>query len=282
MDIFKEISPKLTVEQASELADRYGAGVDIEQNELLAFGLAAYAAEQGNPLAQTILAYMFENGIGVADDPARARIWYLKAAEQGDSLAQNNLAYMLHQREGGPADPVNARTLYLKAAEQGHAEAQNSFGFMLYVGDGGAVDLESARQWFEKSAEQGHAAAQYNLACMLADGEGGEIDLEGARQWFEKAADQGHAEAQQAYAQKCIEAGGQENIDEAFKYATLASRQGVDCRIQLVQLILTSKVSDFQPKAADLGNWATLKAAGMECRELLARKDGARTATAQP
>jgi TPR repeat protein len=48
-------------------------------------------AQAGDPDAQYSLAYLYENGIGVAKDEAKALELYQQAADQGHSAAQNNL-----------------------------------------------------------------------------------------------------------------------------------------------------------------------------------------------
>ena len=50
------------------------------------------AAEQGHVVAQTYLAFHYQNGEGVAKNQAEAVKWYGKAAAQGDAAAQTNLA----------------------------------------------------------------------------------------------------------------------------------------------------------------------------------------------
>lgn len=51
-------------------------------------------AQDGNPDAQYDLGYMYENGLGVPKDEAKALELYQKAADQGHSAAQNNLDAM--------------------------------------------------------------------------------------------------------------------------------------------------------------------------------------------
>lgn len=51
-------------------------------------------ALEGNPDAQYNLAYMYENGIGVPKNEAKALELYQQAADQGHSAAQNNLDVM--------------------------------------------------------------------------------------------------------------------------------------------------------------------------------------------
>ena len=49
------------------------------------------SAEQGNADAQNNLGCMYQNGLGVEQDDAKAMEWYQKAAEQGHTAAQSNL-----------------------------------------------------------------------------------------------------------------------------------------------------------------------------------------------
>ncbi|MFI3185043.1 MAG: SEL1-like repeat protein [Methylococcaceae bacterium] len=48
-------------------------------------------AQEGDPDAQYNLAYLYENGLGVAKDETRALELYQQAADQGNSAAQANL-----------------------------------------------------------------------------------------------------------------------------------------------------------------------------------------------
>ena len=48
-------------------------------------------AQAGDPDAQYNLAYIYENGLGVPKNEARALELYQQAADQGHSAAQNNL-----------------------------------------------------------------------------------------------------------------------------------------------------------------------------------------------
>jgi TPR repeat protein len=48
-------------------------------------------AQEGDPDAQYNLAYIYENGLGVPKDDAKALELYQRAADQGHSAAQNTL-----------------------------------------------------------------------------------------------------------------------------------------------------------------------------------------------
>lgn len=60
------------------------------------------AAEQGNPIGQNVLGYMYYRGEGVSRDYRQAADWFLKAAEQNFALAQKNLGLLYQNGFGVP------------------------------------------------------------------------------------------------------------------------------------------------------------------------------------
>ncbi len=55
---------------------------------------------------------MYDNGLGVPQDYARAVKWFRKAAEQGQALAQSNLGFMYYEGRGVPQDYAQAHMWY--------------------------------------------------------------------------------------------------------------------------------------------------------------------------
>ena len=82
-------------------------------------------AEQGHSNAQLNLGRMYEKGLGVQKDDAKAAEWYRKAAEQGMIRAQFGLAVMYEEGRGIEKDESKAEEWYRKAAEQEDADAQS-------------------------------------------------------------------------------------------------------------------------------------------------------------
>src|SRR6185312_8972844 len=82
------------------------------------------AGASGRPSAQGALAWMYAQGIGGTDDPARAARLYLQAANAGDPSAQNNAGELYETGRGTKPDPKRAFDWYRKAAEAGFAPAQ--------------------------------------------------------------------------------------------------------------------------------------------------------------
>ena len=116
-------------------------------------------AERGDADAQTNLAIMFENGLGVPQDYTEAVKWYQRAAEQGHVGAQNNLGVIYGNGRGVPQDHAEAVKWYQLAAEQGVAQPQDNLGVMYENGHGVPQDFVRAHMWFNLAAAQGLAPA---------------------------------------------------------------------------------------------------------------------------
>jgi len=73
------------------------------------------AADRGDPAAQTYVGEIYEKGLGIPPDPARAMVWYQKAADQGYPRALTNLAYLYEKGLGVERNPQKAMNLYRRA-----------------------------------------------------------------------------------------------------------------------------------------------------------------------
>jgi uncharacterized protein len=145
-------------------------------------------ADAGNPTAQLLLGFMYQGGLGLAENDGEAVRWYYLSANQGNALAQHNLGVLYANGQGVAQDYAAAAKWYRLAADQGVAEAQANLGYMYDIGQGVAQDYAQAAQWFRKAADQGHALAQYNLAVLCANGQGLPRDDREAYKWFTLAA----------------------------------------------------------------------------------------------
>ena len=83
-----------------------------QQQFATALGLWLPLAEQGHPAAQFNTGVLYENGLGVAQDPVEAARWYLKAAEQGYAEAQYKIALFYENGIGVAKDLAAARQWY--------------------------------------------------------------------------------------------------------------------------------------------------------------------------
>jgi DNA repair exonuclease SbcCD ATPase subunit len=76
-------------------------------------------ANEGNPIAQYIIATLYREGRGVLSNNALALKWMRKAASQGNTEAQVDLARMYSNGIDGKQDPFLAYTWYLVAERNG-------------------------------------------------------------------------------------------------------------------------------------------------------------------
>jgi TPR repeat protein len=144
------------------------------------------AAEAGQPMAMWQLGTMYENGEGVAKDPARAFGYFAQIANQhadaaprgveSDIVAQSFVKMGDYYRQGVPdagipADVERSHALLLHAATYfGDADAQYRVGLLYLQDEGlGVNPLQSAR-WFSLAARKGHCLAQARLGDMLFNG----------------------------------------------------------------------------------------------------------------
>lgn len=98
------------ISAACALAQDFETGVAAYNSGDYAAALREWRplAEQGNKAAQSSLAFMYDNGVGVSRDKAEAARWYRLLADQGDTTAQFNLGDMYSKGEGVPQDDIEA------------------------------------------------------------------------------------------------------------------------------------------------------------------------------
>jgi uncharacterized protein len=123
------------------------------KNFSTALALARPLAEQNDPDAQLLLAWMHQHGEGVPEDMAEAAKWCRKAAELGNAKAQHNLGTHYQFGFGVTKDMREAALWYRKAAEQGDPSAQLRLGQMCERGEGVDKDLVQAYAWYLQANE---------------------------------------------------------------------------------------------------------------------------------
>lgn len=110
------------------------------------------SAEAGNPLAQVVVASLYENGTGVSRDLAKAASWYERAAEQGYHRAQHHLGRMYHFGLGVPEDQATAARWLRMAGDQGDAQAQGLLALLYLEGRGVPQNYQQAYMWASVAA----------------------------------------------------------------------------------------------------------------------------------
>ncbi|UXN73022.1 sel1 repeat family protein [Devosia sp. A8/3-2] len=161
-----------------------GAGGGVSGDDLLA--ALENAAEAGQPMAMWQLGTMYENGEGVAKDPAKAFGYFAQIANEhadaalrgveSDIVAQSFVKVGDYYKEGLPdagipADAERSHALLLHAATYfGDADAQYRVGLLYLNADElGVNPLQSAR-WFSLAARKGCCPARAQLGRLLFNG----------------------------------------------------------------------------------------------------------------
>ncbi|MEA3042049.1 MAG: uncharacterized protein QOC65_1538 [Sphingomonadales bacterium] len=128
-------------------------------------------ADGGNAEASYHLGMLYNNGIGVPQDPRRAFTLFHAAAEGGDPLGAYKLGCYYAGQFGSVAvapDDAQALRWKLVAARAGYALAQLDVAIHYARHDRWAESLP----WFSAAGRQGEAQALYNLSVLYREGRG--------------------------------------------------------------------------------------------------------------
>ena len=121
------LATPLSQEEAEKPAEDRGAGSAYGAFQrgyyLTALQLALPRADAGDPAAQTLIAEIYWNGLGVGRDRKKAVEWYRFAADAGNPQAQFFLGNLLLNGNEVEKDTAAGKELMKKAAESGHARA---------------------------------------------------------------------------------------------------------------------------------------------------------------
>ncbi len=126
-------------------------------------------AGNGDVRSQLFLGHIYETGLRVEEDCAKAVQWYGRAAEQGNAEAQYRLGHIYeHGGAGVDRDLTAARKWYRKAAGHGHGQAMYNLGYMYEHGKGVYQSYEEAIKWY--SAARGEIAEAGDAISKLSHG----------------------------------------------------------------------------------------------------------------
>ena len=127
-------------------------------------------AKEGNAECQNYIGYYILEGevpedVEINEDPVEL---IRQSAEKGWPAGQYNLGLLYEQGLYVDEDGAKAFEWYLKAAKQGSVEGMTSVGMCYYNGIGVTPDLDKALSWLNKAAEEKDARAQLLLAEIYA------------------------------------------------------------------------------------------------------------------
>ncbi len=239
------------VDALYNVAALYENGLGVARDPARAAEWYARAAERGLAQAQFALGLAYETGSGVTANDGEAAVWYRRAADQNLARAQYNLGRLHYEGLGVPKDLALAAEWYQRAARTGFARAQNNLGYMHERGIHLRASAKEAAAWYRKAAKQGLATAQTNLGIMLNFGLGVARDDAEAARWYRVAARQGDAEAQSRLAFLLANGQGVErDLVEAYAWLTLAV-EGAAATTGEHRARLAARLDPYQLAAAE-------------------------------
>jgi TPR repeat protein len=100
-------------------------------------------------------------------DYERAHGLWLQRAEQGDMAAQINLGALYERGLGVERDQARALEWYRRAAEGGDADAQYQVGLMHELGLGVESDIHEAEHWYQRAIDQGYCPGELGDAAEI-------------------------------------------------------------------------------------------------------------------
>ncbi|MFN7710322.1 MAG: hypothetical protein ACK5O7_05140 [Holosporales bacterium] len=114
------------------------------------------SAERGNLDAMVGYAKLLQQGLGVAQDRAHARILLQKAAAAEYGEAMYEYAEMLRNGLGGPQDMQAAQDNFKRASDMGFKDATVEYAHFLNAGEVGVSDSQKAGDLLNDLVETGH------------------------------------------------------------------------------------------------------------------------------
>ena len=209
------------------LGEIYNQGLGVPQDPVKAAEWYRLASKRGEARALAALGLMAMDGRGMDKNPAQGRAWLEEAARKGEPAASYNLALLL-LATGKQADLLRAVALLRTAAEAEVADAQHALGSLYLKGRGVPRDTAEAARWFFRAAGNGNLAGEVEYAILLFNGEGVPKNEALAARYFRHAASNGSAIAQNRLARLYAAGRGvPKSLVEAAAWHLVAAGQGL-------------------------------------------------------
>jgi TPR repeat protein len=155
-------NPSFAIQNDSQALGKYRKG-----DFLGAIRLWAPMAIGGNPEAQFYIGDMYQNGLGVKETPAVARMLYIEAANRGYLIADRALAEIYFTGNGVPIDMEKALQYYWSAGIKGDHISQYHLGRFYALGVEGGAEGQGrvekneiqAYAWLDRAVYNGNKLA---------------------------------------------------------------------------------------------------------------------------
>ncbi len=169
------------------LSRLYDKGIGVLPDHAKALSLCKEAAELGNKQAMVQWGQRCLDDVSVRD-PKLALYWLNKAKDLDSSAAMNTLGVLYMAGEVVPRDPMKAKEMFERGTALGDAECIYNLSLTYFDGSCGQKDLLVSCQLMRKSAEMGFAPAFHSLGLRYLNGWGVARDEKEAKKWFYKSA----------------------------------------------------------------------------------------------
>ncbi|KTC74282.1 enhanced entry protein EnhC [Legionella birminghamensis] len=278
-DIYEYFAGKGDKEAQTKLAFLYDRGLGGEANSEVAAHWYTEAAEQGQPIAQFLLAQLYQLGrVGDKPDYELAKKWYKQAqvnfpfasvalgfiydtveddyvnaadnyslaAKTGDAIGQYNLGLLYENGKGMPVNLQQARDYFQQAADQGYGKAMTQLAGLYFNGIDGVRDEQQALHWYKKAAAAGDGGALYQLGLLSETGVAMKLDFPNAVSYYQQASDLGNEKAQMALARMYqYGIGVQKDLQHAADlYKVLAANSNAYAQYQLAMMYIDGQLGE--------------------------------------
>ncbi|HEX2747776.1 MAG TPA: SEL1-like repeat protein [Verrucomicrobiales bacterium] len=164
------------IARMGQLEEAAGDKADVTADRLQHFGEARRwyekACTSNQPDALFGMVRMYDDGLDVPKDPAKATDFLFRAAKAGHLVAINEMGVRYQQGRGIRADNVAAVGWFLSAAESGLPAAMSNMGTCYETGNGVPQNFDRAGSWYAMGAKLNYPPAQYGLARLFENGQG--------------------------------------------------------------------------------------------------------------
>ena len=128
------------------------------------------AADKGDADAMCCIGYLYDQGLGVAQDYTQAMEWYKKAADKGDATAIYCIAWFYYDGCCVRKNLDKAFQLFKKAAEAPEnpdCDAMKLLSECYRFGYGTTQDITKADYWLKKAQDAGSEDANKIKRLMM-------------------------------------------------------------------------------------------------------------------
>ncbi len=148
-------------------------------------------AEKEYPQAQYRLGWLYERGLGVAQDYAKAHQWFAKAIANGDADAIARTGVLYELGLGVEKDYSKAADYYQRAIRANSAAGYVHLGYLYETGKGVTRDREKAAEHYQQGVAMGNHLAEARLGFLYQSGRGVAQDDFKAVKLYKQAVDHG-------------------------------------------------------------------------------------------